>query len=359
MAEFEVLVYKIKTEIHPNADAIELAKIGDYLSIVRKDIFKNDDLVAYIPPQSIVPDRVIDELGLTGRLAGSKHNRVKEIRLRGILSEGLIYPAKPEWVEGQDVTKELGITKWEPKIPVNLSGEMLNHGLSCTVPFDVQNIKKYPDILIEGEEVEITEKIHGTFCMFGIVPEVHQHPQLFNEEFIITSKGLGSRGLFFQDNEKNKNNAYVKVAKKFDIYNKMKENYIVKKYIDKQPFFILGEVYGNVQDLKYGETLGFRMFDIVIGFKGKQFYVNTVDMDNISSLTGIEKVPVLYKGPYSKEKVLELTNGKEMVSGKEKHIREGIVIKPTVNRYDSKIGRVILKSVSEKYLMRKGGSEFN
>jgi hypothetical protein len=42
-----------------------------------------------------------------------------------------------------------------------------------------------------------------------------------------------------------------------------------------------------------------------------------------------------------------------------KHIREGVVVTPVVEREDMRLGRVALKSVSEKYLLRKGGTEYS
>ncbi len=59
------------------------------------------------------------------------------------------------------------------------------------------------------------------------------------------------------------------------------------------------------------------------------------------------------------ETVEQLTNGKEAVSGEEANIREGVVIRPTEERRELELGRVILKSVSEKYLLRKNATEFN
>lgn len=178
MAEFECRVYKLEILPHPNADAIDLAKVGDYLSIVRKGEFNTGDLGVYIPEAAICPDWLVTELGLEGKLAGSKHNRVKAIKLRGILSQGLIYPVhyhpredgdryeisiNGKWLivkEGQDVTEELGIIKWSPPIPVHMAGEVWNaHGM--TLKYDVENFKKYPNVLNEGEHVVMTEKIHG------------------------------------------------------------------------------------------------------------------------------------------------------------------------------------------------------
>lgn len=98
MSTFEAKVYKLRIEEHPNADALELAVVGDYRSIVRKGEFKTGDLGVYIPTNAVVPIWLLKRLGLwdedraKGKLAGKDGNRVKEIRLRGILSEGLVYP---------------------------------------------------------------------------------------------------------------------------------------------------------------------------------------------------------------------------------------------------------------------------
>lgn len=189
MATFECKVYKLKIEEHPNADVLELAVVGDYRSIVRKGQFKTGDLGVYIPEAAVLPEWLIASLGLEGKLAGKQKNRVKAVRLRGVLSQGLVYPATdvsvdaayPEYAielhndvagtfgmtkvfypvkEGSVVTEELGITKYEPPIPVHMAGEVFNaHGM--TLKYDIENAKKFPDVLQEGEEVVMTEKIHG------------------------------------------------------------------------------------------------------------------------------------------------------------------------------------------------------
>lgn len=87
-------------------------------------------------------------------------------------------------------------------------------------------------------------------------------------------------------------------------------------------------------------------------------YISDAALDGLCEELNLEQVPVLYRGPYSKEVVDKLTSGKETLSGQELHIREGIVIKPAEERRDVSLGRVILKSVSESYLLRKGGTEY-
>ena len=73
----------------------------------------------------------------------------------------------------------------------------------------------------------------------------------------------------------------------------------------------------------------------------------------------LPRVPVLYRGPFARAVLREHTDGRETVSGKSPHVREGVVIRPQVERHHPELGRVQLKSVSEKYLLRSGGTEYN
>jgi tRNA-binding EMAP/Myf-like protein len=161
MAEHKVVVEKLTVQEHPDADRLEIAQVGDYQSIIMKGQYETGDLAAYIPEASLVPDPLIQEMGLEGKLAGSKQNRVKAVRLRGVLSQGLCYPAREEWEEGQDVTEELGVTKYEPVIPASMDGVVYAAGGRRCLKYDIENFKRYPEVLEEGEEVVITEKIHG------------------------------------------------------------------------------------------------------------------------------------------------------------------------------------------------------
>lgn len=364
MSEFKTEVVSITLMSHPNADRLEIARVGDYQSIVGKGVFQEGDLVAYIQEGSLVPENILDEMNLTGRLAGSDKDRVKAVRLRGVLSQGICYPAREGWVEGQDVSEELGITKYEPPTPTSMRGELYNGGGRRTVRYDIENIKRYPDVLQEGEEIVICEKLHGTFCCIGILCERDAHPEY--GRLAVSSKGLGSKGLVFQpDAPENDKNLYLRAARQYDVFDKVTsflDSFGGKREVS---VFILGEVYGaGVQDLHYGVEagqgeIGFRMFDIFIRSDSQDDYVDEDGLALYSSLLGIERAPVLYQGPYSREIVLELTDGNETVSGEETNIREGVVIKPAVERRDPTIGRVILKSVSEAYLTRRDGTEYN
>ena len=188
MSNFQVLIKEVEIKNHPNADRLEIAEIRgtDYQSLVGIGEYETGDLVAYIPEDSIVPEWIQEKLGVKGKLAGPDKNRVRSVRLRGTFSQGLCYPVEhgdvsdfPEdsnlpdygWVElkdgekygvtlGDDVKDVLGIEKYEPPIPVHMSGEVFN-ARGNTLKYDIDNFKKYSDVFDGGEEVVVNEKIHG------------------------------------------------------------------------------------------------------------------------------------------------------------------------------------------------------
>ena len=360
MASFTVQVVPVAIEPHTNADALELARVGGYRSVVRKGQFVDGDLVAYIPEQAIVPDALLEELGLVGRLAGAQKNRVKAIQLRGVLSQGICVPARAGWVAGQDVTAELGITKYEPPVPTTMSGSVYAAGLDRTLRYDIENYKRFPDTLREGEDVVFTEKIHGTWAQLGVVPAALAHPE--HGQLVVASKGFASRGLaFVPDAEDNRDNLYLRVARHLDIVARVEA-----AFGPDTALFVLGEVFGRgVQDLAYGasagadDTLGFRVFDIYRGIPGEGGYLSDAELDAAVAALGLERVPVLYRGPFSTAVLDAHTTGRESVSGEGIHLREGVVVRPCVERWEQQLGRVQLKSVSADYLLRKGGTEFN
>ena len=361
MSEFKTEVVRLRIEAHPNADRLEIARVGDYQSIVGKGVFSTGDLAAYIQEGSIVPEDVLEELGLVGKLAGSAGNRVKAARLRGILSQGICLPARAGWSVGDDVSGVLGITKYSPPIPTDMSGEVFDAGPSRTIRYDIENIKRYPDVLVAGEPVRITEKLHGTFCCIGVLSTQDAHPE--HGRLAVSSKGLGGKGLaFIPDDSVNAANLYLRAAREYEVFEH------VHALAESASHFVLGEVFGQgVQDLSYGATtakaggVGFRVFDVRVGALGDPSgrWMGDEELTAFCDEVGLEQVPVLYRGPFDRDTLLELTDGRETVSGEGKHLREGVVVRPLDERRDDELGRVQLKSVSAAYLTRKGGTEYN
>lgn len=378
MATFTVPVLKIK-EITPieGSDFIDVATIMDYRCVIPKGKMTEDDYIVYIPEFSIVPDWILEKMNLVGKLAGTAKNRVKAIRLRGVLSQGLVLPIEKNGndygmtdgttfrsfgetlTENMNVASILGIKKYEPTLPAHMAGEVFHYknGYFCPA-YDIENIKNHSNVLQNGELVEFTEKLHGTNACYAHVAE--EVPESFGH-WIVASKGLSAKQLGFKNNDQNQRNLYVNTGLTLSLMSKFEE--AAKIMGLGEDYAVFGEIFGNgVQDLQYGFTnseKAFCGFDVYVGKAPAGRYLDVEDRNTFFALAGLPTVPVLYCGPFSVEIMQKYTVGKETISGKERHIREGIVIKPMKERRDQTAGRVVFKNINEDYLLRKNGSEFN
>jgi RNA ligase (TIGR02306 family) len=328
----------------PDADAIELAVVGEFRSVVRKGQFTPGQTAIYLPESAVLPDDLLGRLGLIGKLAGSAKNRIKAVRLRGCLSQGILYDHVPDGAtEGDDMAEALGVVKYEPPIPSSMGGELASV-FGVPLKYDIENFKAFPDVLQDGEPVEMTEKAHGTFCGIAVVPGI-DNLELFDGDGIVYSKGLGAKGLVFKNVPENAANIYVQAATSLDLHRRIRATF------PGSAVHVLGELYGSgVQDLTYGrKDRAFAAFDISIN----GVHLARDDLADAVARLALERVPVLYRGPFSTAVMSEHTNGSTVLGGAA-HIREGVVITPVVERRDDRLGRVILKSVSPDYLLRKG-----
>lgn len=256
MANFEVRVREIE-EISPieNADNIEIARVDDFNCIVGKGQFQEGDLGVYIPESSIVPNYLLEKMNLVGKLAGKDKNRVKAIKLRGRLSQGLLLPLEEGKLKNEagqemkaslfhEVSEFLGIHKWEPPIPAQFNGKIC-HMDEKPVRFDVENLKKYPDVFEPMEEVVATTKMLGTCMITGVFPDFSE-PYLFghNQNIYVISKEFSHKEMTFMNTEENNGNVYVKALK--DMLNV--QYYAIDLYSRKigKPIHVLGELVGMV-----------------------------------------------------------------------------------------------------------------
>lgn len=366
MAQFEVPVLAIdRIEDHPNADALEIAVVRGYRCVVRIGAHRAGDRVAYIPEDALVPAELLREMQLwdeakgRGMLAGKKGDRVKAIRLRGIVSQGLLYPVSGR-EEGENLADELHILKYEPPIPIHMQGEVANVR-GHTLSYDVESLQKHPDLLIEGEDVVFTEKIHGTFTCFGFDPGLN-HPDLLEGGTIITSKGQADTGLAFQWGEANASNLYVLSFRAAFHETGAWDEVRAECQRTGEPIFILGETFGKkVQDLHYGQPgRAFRVFDIYVGKPRRGRFLDHDEMTARAKAWGLQTVPRLYRGPWSLKAAEAHRDGR--TTFRDRHVREGIVIVPVRERECPELpgNRLKLKFVSPKYLLRRGKvTDFN
>lgn len=311
-----------KVEKHPNADALDIVWVSGFPSIVKRDQFKEKDLAGFV-----APDMVIDLSQPEFQFLSPK-SRVRSIKLRGILSYGLVFPIREGWILGQDVTEKMGCKPYE-------APEQMEHGTNCAKSpkegicyTDIESARKYADKVFEaGEVVVITEKIHGENFRAFINDEGFQ---------------LGSRHRWKEHNGLSK---WSVLAKQYDMEEKLKE----------LPYHILfGESYGFVQDLRYGhgpQELSFAAFDL-FDIKAGRY----LDYDEFSAkikMLDIPSAPILYRGPYISIEEHGKLGELDSVVSKVPQLAEGIVIRPQTERYDHKLGRVVVKLHSERYLTRK------
>ena len=389
MSKLIIEVCKVeKVEKHPNADKLSIVTIKGWNCIVGLDQYKAGDLCIYCPPDSIIPNNLIEKHNLEFL---KKNGKVGIVKLRKIVSQGLILdindlPANVKAKEGLNVADILGIKKWEPPEPGFQAGKKkekisdyfmmlvrreitVRRFASKTVGIikdrifkkkrklnplfdvytDIENIKNYQNVFQDGEDVIITEKIHGTNVRYGHLPKVKK--SLFNKdshEFCYGSHKVqicGNRGknCFYGED------VYGKIAEKLQIADKLPENIV-----------LYGEIFGKgIQDLTYGlSDIGIRFFDAKDTKTRKyldfnDFYKLINELDPVGDT--FIAVPLLYRGSYSTEIVKKCTEGKSVIYSDQ--MREGCVIKPIKEQYVH-MGRKILKSINEEYLLRKNGTEF-
>lgn len=362
MSDIEVPIVQISS-IEPieGADRIEVAVAFDYRSIVGKGDFVPGDLAAYLPVDALLPDWLVTKLGLAGKLGGN--NRIRVVRLRGVLSQGILYKIENGKIDvdgtlhdvdlDQDVCDLLGVRKVQHNAPRKFYGNCI-HLDFLPRKYDIENLKRYPNVIEEGTPVRITEKMHGTLACIGFKRGLN-HPELWGDYFTF-SKGLGGSGNVFKNTEENRDNPYVRNLEQNLIGSNMRQ---VIDILNLDSVYIYGEIFGRgIQDLQYGTDPVFRVFDIYLGDKVTGKFVDDALMDAICYHIRLKTVPVLYTGPYSRDMVDSLCSGNTTFNDTNQ-IREGVVITPLIEQTHRKLGRVILKHINPDYLLRKGGTEFN
>ncbi|WP_427923451.1 RNA ligase (ATP) [Streptomyces sp. cg40] len=354
MSTLRVTAEVLTVHEHPNADALELAQVGLYRAVVAKGAYRTGDTAVYIPEQSVLPAALIEELGLTGRLAGSNSDRVRAVRLRGELSQGIVCRPKAladvdlarAALDGIDFAELLGIVKWVPPIPPTMDGDV--ESAPDLLPWvDIENIQRFPGIFEPGEAVVLTEKLHGSACLLTYFAE--------DGRVQVSSKGFGAKSLALKEDPRN---LYWRAVLGHGVPETAAR---LAERLGARRVGIFGEVFGaGVQDLTYGadgqrSTIGYAVFDVSAEIDGAVRWLDPAEL-----LDGeLPLVPRLYEGPYDIGRVLEVASGRETVSGRELHLREGVVIRPAVERYSPVTGgRTIAKAVSPAYLTRKGGTEY-
>ena len=368
MSTHKVEIIRVKEILpHPNADRLEMIPVFDYNCIVGKGQFMKGDLAVFIEPDYVVPDRP-EYAFLEG------HFRIKSKRLRKVWSQGLLMPLSSvgldggKVAEGDDVMGELGITRYEPpmKGQPTLPGAKTGKGYGSEKPhvsfygvptYDLENFRRNLEVFDPEETVVITEKIHGCNARYAFRDGrmyVGSRTQWRKPPGIFTwwEKALGFFGIKLKETRQKEH----RITNPNTWWAALKANPWIEEFCRANPDTILyGEVFGDVQDLKYGAKEGqvfFRAFDVYDTAAHKFWDAG----EFISRFGWFQRTPVLYVGALKdlldtlglSLHALSMTDS-ELCAGQ---MSEGLVIKPWVERRDHRVGRVALKYVSDRYLER-------
>jgi len=324
------------------ADRIELAVIDGWTCVVGKGEFKVGDCGVYFEVDSFLPIEPRYEF-LRSRclktLRGNKGFRLKTMRMRGVLSQGLLMPMKhfPEILRydaGDDVTELLHVELWLPKAEIHMSGTMKGNFPIFIQKTDQERVQNLPMLWDAFKETrfEETEKLDGTsFTCYKFAGKI----------------GVCSRNVELEINEENlRDNLYVKYAQDSGILKWLRENEAFDN-IAIQGELVGHGVQGNHYKLSYQRLFLFDIFDIK-----KQKYMSPHRRGYIYSLmkrdgVDISHVPVtqptikILQKYGDMESLLKHADGKSELGDM---IREGFV-------YKAVEGELSFKVVSNEFLL--------
>ena len=198
--------------------------------------------------------------------------------------------------------------------------------VDCSID-DIQSLNK------EDQRYDIETGTHNFFANNILVH--NSNCRMMNHEGVFM---VGSHNVRLKEDP---DVIYWKAARIFDLQN------ILPNGME-----IFGEVYGKgVQKLQYDQKgINIAFFDAVLNGR----FLNYEAFVEFCTTNDLPMVPIISVGLWDKN-MLRHREGMSTIAG---HIREGIVIKPIYERYDNVLqGRVILKRISERYLLKDYGDD--
>jgi RNA ligase (TIGR02306 family) len=387
----KVEVVPVTLEKHPNADTLSVIKIFGYTYCGKSEDWQGVDRAAWCPPDSLVDTSLPEFAFLAGEAKyaedsnkGGRYARIKAKKLRGVVSYGLLIPVAKDTALGTDMADYFDVKHYDPPIMQGkqkggfVTGGEVESGPALYSPkYDVDSFQRYAaKLFIDGESVWVTEKIHGAngrwvfhngrmYC--GSRTEwKREYAQIpLPEKGELVNK-LGSRLKFIEQTNILDDDVIEELNKKADFiiegikaknanpqknmwWRALDAHPELRKWCEAHPDVIVyGEVYGSVQNLKYGVPDGqvkIAVFDLLNGS-------TWVDAPAARlAAPELPWVPLIHRDfPYDFDKLVAMAEGNSLIPGAEKQIKEGIVVKPMQERTDPHLGRVNLKIVNPVYL---------
>lgn len=339
---------------HPNADALDLVTIGGWRVVAQKGLYVTGDIACYFEVDSWIPHEIAPFLSKDKEpkvYEGVKGERLRTIKLRGEISQGLLIPVKelpngeqisklasfPDLLSGfeVDLTETLGILKWERPVNANLAGLAKGNFPNFLRKSDqerVQNLKRqYQDAVNSQEEFNVTYKLDGS-SFTGYL-------RVDGEEFYT---GVCSRNLDLKF-EGNEGNLFVQTFNKYNLDDKLRTFYAATG----RSIAIQGEMVGpgiqsNFEGLEEIELFVYNVFDI-----DKQAYLLPGEARRVCERLDLQMVPTFSLRmtlPATIAEVLLLADGDSGLKGK---FREGLVFKSLTRSFQ-------FKAISNRYLIKQG-----
>lgn len=340
------------------ADKIEVATVLGWQCVVKKDEFHVGQKIIYIEVDSVVPDRPEFEF------LRDRKFRVRTIKLRGQVSQGLVIPLSPyinpQRIEiGQDMTQQLQIQKYltpsereevlsQERKTANEKNRLkkfmmryswfrrlaLPRNKKSGFPYwvsktDEERIQNIPHVLeqFKDAEVYVTEKIDYQSATFtgkmlpNMTPIIGRFlPKRY--KFIVCSRNMVNG---------DKNSLYWRIAQKYNLEKILREN----------PNLTIQGEQGDtkVQGNKYRIT-GPRLWVFNIIDHEREYQYNYEEMRNFCSKYNLECVPILawmsrtttiplWRLGSTVKELVEYSKGKSVINPQVE--REGIVVRCVQN----------------------------
>ena len=339
---------------HPNADNLVIIDIMGWQVCTHKDTKPEvDELRVFIPPDAVLPQELAEQLEVTKYLR--KGNRVGQKQFRGEMSFGIAATNTWGFAKGEEVSEKLGITKYIPPITPHSGDQERDHPYFLNYPH-IENWRNYPEVFTQDDFVFMHEKVHGTNSKVGIVPEDEEGDNFGLDIFVIGSHN--TRKKFVDPEDEN-------YRKKVSLY-QYPLNIVspllmaVQEAKEARVVIIYGEIFGRVQDLKYGRNneLAYRAFDIYVDGK----FLDWEEVEKWCVEYKVDTPPLVYAGPFSEAAMKSSANQNTLLMPPDTaHMSEGVIIRPQKESKHPEIGRKILKFKSDAYeerFARGKGTEF-
>jgi RNA ligase (TIGR02306 family) len=321
------------------ADAIEAVRINGWWVVAKKNEYQVNDLVVYCEVDSWIPTTVAQFLTKPEHFPkeynGVQGERLKTVRLRGQLSQGLVLPISTvnndDWHNqyvcspevGFDVTEFLGIQKWEAPESAGMNSQAKGSFPSFLRKTDQERVQNLIGDIAQrkGETFEVTIKIDGSS-----LTAYH-----YNGE-----TGVCSRNINLKEVE---GNAFWDIVKKEQIIDKIVST---GRNLAIQGELVAPNIQANHEKVTKPEFHCFSVFDI-----DKQEYLLPAERVELCKRLNIPHVPVVDSNfvlDHTVDQLLEMAEGDGMNKGVK---REGLVFKSNTSQFS-------FKAISNSYLLKKG-----